>query len=97
MSGAGCVILAVAIVVSMLLDGLVLRALWGWFVVPTFGIPALTLVQAIGIGLIVSLLIMTQGTQSTKSFEDQAIDSLGWTIVKPLMFLFLGYIVYLFI
>lgn len=37
-------------------SGYVLTCLWGWFVVPTFALPPLTLAQAIGVSLIVGYL-----------------------------------------
>jgi hypothetical protein len=41
-----------------LIRGLVLQALWGWFIVTTFALPDLTLVQALGLSLVVSFLTM---------------------------------------
>lgn len=32
--------------------GLTLSTLWGWFVSPTFGLPAITLLQAYGLALV---------------------------------------------
>lgn len=43
------------VVPAMIVRGLVLMALWGWFIVP-FGLPGLTLAWAIGISLIVGFL-----------------------------------------
>ena len=39
--------------------GLVLKVLWGWFMVPTFvqyDLPALTIPSALGIGILISML-----------------------------------------
>ena len=46
----------VAMVVGYLLNGLALKMLWGWFMVPTFGLPTLSLAQAIGVGIMVGFL-----------------------------------------
>jgi len=43
-------------VVSCLLRGWVLSILWRWFMVPTLGLPALSVPQAIGIALVVGML-----------------------------------------
>ena len=39
-----------------LLNGVTLMLLWGWFMVPTFGLPVISLVQAIGIGMVIGFL-----------------------------------------
>ena len=43
-------------VIDAIWSGYVLTCLWGWFVVPTFALPPLTLAQAIGVSLIVGYL-----------------------------------------
>src|SRR3989344_254836 len=43
-------------VVATLLRGYVLSVLWRWFMVPTLGLPALSVAQAIGIALVVGML-----------------------------------------
>lgn len=52
--------LVVAFVAAMaglsLLRGVVLQQIWAWFVADTFDITTLTLVQAIGLSLVVSFL-----------------------------------------
>lgn len=37
--------------VMAIYTGFVTSTLWGWFVSPLFGLPRLTVVQAIGLGL----------------------------------------------
>lgn len=39
-----------------LVEGAGLSLLWAWFIVPTFGLPALTITRAIGIALLVTTL-----------------------------------------
>jgi hypothetical protein len=39
-----------------ILGGYVVQRLWGWYIVGTFGLPGLTLGQAIGLDLLVSYL-----------------------------------------
>ena len=43
--------------ISSFLNGVTLSVLWGWFLVPNLNIPAIGIVQAIGIALIVRLLV----------------------------------------
>lgn len=46
-----------AIVVPFLLwSGWAVTILWGWFVAPTFGLPALTITQAAGICLLLGVM-----------------------------------------
>ncbi len=57
MAALGLVVVGLCSMVGLtLLRGLVLQALWLWFVAETFALDPLTLVQAIGLSLIVSFL-----------------------------------------
>ena len=53
MYGVGTVAL---MAVGAILDGWVLSILWGWFMVPVFHLPPLTIAPAIGIALMTGLL-----------------------------------------
>lgn len=57
--------------------GLVLTVLWGWFVVPAFGLPALGLVDAIGLSLIVGFLT----NPAPKKGEDTDV---GWSVAAAI-------------
>ena len=48
--------------------GWAIRILWGWFIIPIFGLPVLTIAQAIGVGMMVNLL--TSRTQTQKDDRD---------------------------
>jgi hypothetical protein len=95
MTAAGCSFLLAAVVISTLLDGLALKTLWGWFIAPAFNVPELSLVVAIGIGLVVSLLTARR-TTTNESGDEAAIQALIWTILKPLSYVGIGFIVYQF-
>jgi hypothetical protein len=43
--------------IQTLLSGYTIMKLWAWFIAPTFGIFALTIPQAIGIGLMLSFVV----------------------------------------
>lgn len=43
-------------IVSAILTGVTLKLLWGWFIVPIFGLPPLSIVGAIGIAVIAGLM-----------------------------------------
>lgn len=49
--------------------GLTLSTLWGWFVSPLFGLPALTLLQAYGLGLVV---------RATRGIDNKKTDAEGF-------------------
>ncbi len=55
-------------------SGYVLTCLWGWFVVPTFALPPLTLAQAIGVSLIVGYLT---NQYDPKQENDIKLDDVG--------------------
>jgi len=57
--------------------GYVLTCLWGWFVVPTFALPPLTLAQAIGVSLIVGYLTNQYTPKQYKQENDIKLDDVG--------------------
>jgi Na+(H+)/acetate symporter ActP len=85
-----CAIVAL-MVASSIWSGYVLSILWGWFIVPTFGLPMLSIPVAIGLALIVSYL--------TKQMAESRV-AWGYTfsmaLVVPLVALCMGYVVHSF-
>lgn len=71
--------------------------LWSWFVVPTFRLPELSIAVAIGLSLIVG---MFKGYSNPEKTEDEdvyvRITRVIMLFVGPLIVLFLGWIVTLF-
>lgn len=57
----------VAGVLAMFYMPWVLCQLWAWFVIPTFGLPALTIPLAMGLTLIGMLLTRSYDVQRTKT------------------------------
>lgn len=45
----------VMMVVGSAVNGWALSTLWGWFIVPIFGLPSLTIPQAIGVSFVAAL------------------------------------------
>jgi hypothetical protein len=83
------------IVVGSIWGGWVLAKLWGWFIVPLFGLSPLTVVQAIGLNLVV---VSLAGTSHVNQQKDQSTAELwgrllGLTVFLPLVHLVLGWIV----
>lgn len=61
-------VLAISIVWGGFWTGLTLSVLWGWFAVPLFGLPALTIWQAYGLALICFTLRHHRHEKSKDSF-----------------------------
>ena len=76
-------------------SGYALTILWAWFIVPTFGLPALNLPAAIGFA-IVSAHLTRQYMLQTKqegSKWDETLRALSHTAFKPAFALVAGWIV----
>lgn len=84
--------LTLVTVVIYLLHGVSLQLLWRWFVSPTFGLPAISLVQAIGIGIIVDLLTK----QHIPRDKDAQKELIAFQILSPVFAVAIGWIVHLF-
>lgn len=86
------------IATGMLVSGYVMHVLWGWFVVPTFGLPGISIAQALGLALIVRAVI---GTRSEKKDERPFTKILGEAIFRPVLvgavFLAVGFVIKAFV
>lgn len=78
-----------------ILSGYVLSILWGWFAVPAFGLPALTIPLAMGIMLVVSYMTK-QADFNNSDREDYQKRVNVVMIVKPLAALAVGYVIKMF-
>ena len=79
---------------SAIWRGYVLSILWGWFIVPLFGLPALSIPFAIGFSLIVGY--MTH--QATKTEDEPSWGTLtAHAALLPAFILLIGWIVTKFI
>ncbi len=93
----GIMAIAVIITISAIINGWVLTKLWHWFAVPIFGLDDLTVVQAIGIALVVGFLTHQKKITNKKDGNDET-DWVVTTInlLSPFIVLLIGYIVHLF-
>lgn len=80
--------------VSFAWSGYVLSVLWGWFIVPAFGVPAIRVPVAIGIALLMGML-----THQTwrDGHEPETHSIVANSIVLPAVGLFAGWIVRMFL
>jgi hypothetical protein len=77
------------------LSGWVLSVLWGWFLVrEPFSLPAIGLVEAIGLSLIVGYLTHGFRPQSECVDQDAAFfQGLGYMVAKPILALVFGFVI----
>ncbi|OGL32324.1 hypothetical protein A3F64_03165 [Candidatus Saccharibacteria bacterium RIFCSPHIGHO2_12_FULL_42_8] len=98
--GVGYVGLIGALIgISSILNGWVLSILWGWFVVPTFDAPDISVVQAIGLALVVRFLTHSRSIEESDdsmSKEEKLQKAAIVAIASPLFALFFGWIVHFF-
>lgn len=89
---------AILMVYAAMLNGWALAKLWSWFIVGTFGLPALSIPAAIGLSMVVSYLTHQM---SDKKNEDAYWKILvkGWVAatIKPIFALLFGAIVKLWL
>jgi len=92
------VLATLALVGGTLMNGWVLSILWGWFVVPVFGISQISVLQAIGLTAIINMLKSSRAKENNKGREtsEVIVELFAITIIAPLISLFFGWIVYSF-
>lgn len=83
---------------SAMWRGYVLTVLWAWFVMPTFGLPALGIAPAIGLALVVSFL--THQSDAAKKpegdFAERMATAVAYAFLLPLLVLGIGWVVHQF-
>lgn len=85
---------AIVTAVGSIWRGFVLTFLWGWYIVPVFHVPTLTIMPAIGISLLTGYL-----THQASGMQDD--DKVGNVItaifIHPAAVLFIGWIIHFFL
>jgi len=77
--------------------GFVLSALWGWYIVP-LGLPAIGIVHAIGLALLVRYLTYHHNKCKRETEEENPISKLvARVFVYPIAVLFIGWLIHIFI
>lgn len=102
---SSCLILFLFVITvagGFIMNGWVLSVLWGWFVVPLFNIAPLTIPYAIGISTIFAMFVSKNKTmKDDKKYGSddlpKIIESIAYVFLTPLIVLFIGYIVTLFL
>lgn len=98
----GCFGISVALfigtVLSTVVNGWALMTLWGWFIVPVFELPSLTIVKAIGVAMVISFLTKHHNLSEQKKGSTSEMISflIGSSFVLPAITVLIGFIVHLF-
>lgn len=79
--------------------GFVSMKLWAWFVVPIFGVKALTITQAYGLALIIGLWTHQHFVNTNKDERETSEKVSHWIalLITPWFVLFVGWIVHAFL
>ena len=99
MVGLAVIGVVALMIVTSILNGYVLSVLWGWFFVPTLELPPLTIVQAIGIAMVVNYHTSHRGESASdkdKSAAEKLIEGIVYAIIYPFFALLFGWVVHLF-
>lgn len=84
-------------VITTLISGFVFQTLWGWFIVPTFTMQPMTLIQAIGISFFISYIKRNLDKENDDEFSMEfVVKGLVISVVMALLILGLGWIITLF-
>ncbi len=98
----GLVLFVLGVAAFAVFGGWVFSILWGWFVVPVFGLPQLSVVQAIGLSLMIGYMThhLKSDDKDNGDDEDSAgaktLKNLLFAIFYPLLILSLGWVIHLF-
>lgn len=98
-SSAAAALLLVALGLPMLMtigffwSGYVLSVVWGWFAVPLFHLPPLSIPAAIGVSLVIGFLTNHRTGNEAKNDDVQWYTLLGYSLARGLFVLGIGYVV----
>lgn len=85
------------IIFSTIINGFVFSKLWLWFIVPTFQIHPLRVVEAIGITLLINFFLLNRGVKSDDKFWEKFASNIINLILMAGFVLFTGWVVTLFL
>ena len=89
----GAMVLAPAIMlIGSLIGGYTVATLWGWFIAPIFGLKELSIVQAIGLSLVVTYMTYQTAPEDTESTSTKL--KIAKELLRPVFALMIGYVVH---
>lgn len=77
-------------------NGWALSVLWGWFVVPVFALPPLSVAPAIGISMVVGYLTHQPTVAQEHKGDEGLVYAIIVTAVRPMIALSFGWVVHQF-
>jgi F0F1-type ATP synthase assembly protein I len=91
----GIVLFTTLFVMSAIIDGIVFSYLWGWFVAETFGIRTLSMLESIGLLMVLGYATKYKKNKDTgEDSETAAITLASVLIFAPLLTLFIGWVIH---
>ena len=81
---------------QFVVNGFVITVLWDWYATPIFGLPSLTIPEAIGLGMI-ALLFSRSKLLLKEEVEKSQVERILFNFFEPLFLLLIGWIVTWFI
>ena len=99
LEGVVSLIRLVVLPIGIIIDGFVLSKLWSWFMVTTFGLPPLTIFEAVGLAIVVQFFAWSMTRPPTNDLEvgDRMISAIVSPLIKAAAFLGVGWIFLQFI
>jgi len=89
--------LTIFMFVSAAYSGFALSILWGWFIVPVFSLPKLSILTAIGLSMVASFLTQPyKYSEDNRDPDEKLKESSLSAFIKPTAALFIGWVVTLF-
>lgn len=90
---------AAAMAVAVTLNGYVISIIWGWFIVPIFGLPPLAIAEAVAVVLVARVIAnpVSKSSGKTPDWEEWLSDFIAYSVLGPFMILGLAWIVRLFV
>ena len=89
--------LVLIMILSQIMFGFVFSKLWAWFIVPVFDAPALRLVEAIGIMLLLGFLTAKMPKDEEKDFWKDLTKKVIFSVSVCIIALLFGWIITLFL
>lgn len=93
-SGDGVYVFALVLIIPLIIwDGFVISVIWNWFMPKIFGLVHLSIAQAIGLSIMISILV----SRGRNNNEDETLLTLLAPFIYGVIALLTGFIVQMFI
>jgi len=94
--GVIAVVFGLIALVSVI-KGFVIAKIWLWFMVPIFGLPVLSIAQAIGVALVIGIFTNEHASLTQQDDPKKKKNAILTGLLAPFMTLLFGWIVKMFI